>query len=323
MKRARGRRPPAAPGGRSLPASAPLDRVSVDCPAKVNLFLRVLAREDSGYHQIETFFLAVGLYDRLTAERGSPGVALRIEAGPCSDDLGPPSQNTVSRAAAAFYDAAELRPAVALSLAKRIPAGTGLGGGSSDAAATLVALNRLHGEPLTQRDLLRVGGGVGSDVPFFCNGAPAAFAWGRGDRLLPVRPPGPAWVAIAAPRERTSTAEAYGAVASALSLPAGPSVVPDMVLEGWRALARIRRNDFEEDAFRRVPALAEASAVMKGEGAIMAGLTGSGSAVFGLFATERAASAAAARARSLEAVAEAAAAPSLERPWLGAPTRAR
>lgn len=310
-----------------------MNRVSVDCPAKVNLFLRVLAREDSGHHQIETLFLAVGLYDRVTAEPGRPGVALRIEGPPARSPgssarprastpppgLGPPEDNTVHRAALAFCDAADIQPAVALTLAKRIPPGTGLGGGSSDAAATLVALNRLHGEPLARRDLLRIGGTIGSDVPFFCSGATAAWAWGRGDRLLPVRPPGPAWVAIAAPRERTSTAAAYAALSPGLALPARPSVLPDLAREGWDAVARIRRNDFEADAFRRIPALAEAAAAMTAAGAVLAGLTGSGSAVFGLFSSQRAASAAAEQAGSLAEIAEAVAAPALKGPW--APAR--
>lgn len=328
--------------------------VSVDCPAKVNLFLRILAREDSGHHQIETFFLAVGLYDRVTVAPGRPGVELRIEEAPATseaaaavalagpsgvspadggrvasppgfavaalavppDALGPPGDNTAYRAAQAFHAASGLAPATVVSLAKGIPPGTGLGGASSDAAGTLAALNLLHGEPLSRAEIVAVGGSVGADVPFFCSGAPAAVAWGRGDRLLPRDPPGPAWVAIAIPRERTPTAGAYASVSAKLALPAGPAVLPRVLPGGWEALARIRRNDFEDDAFRRLPVLRDARAVLVGEGAVLAGLTGSGSAVFGVFEGRDAAVGAAGLAGALDGIDAAVAVPALERAGL-------
>lgn len=344
--------------------------VSVDCPAKVNLFLRILAREDSGHHQIETFFLAVGLYDKVTVAPGRPGIELRIEEGPPSfeavgdvamhvpsgvssgckgrdasspgspcgresrdasspgfaaalavppDALGPPEDNTAYRAAEAFHAASGLAPATIVSLAKGIPPGTGLGGASSDAAGTLAALNRLHGEPLSRAEVLAVGGSIGADVPFFCSGAPAAVAWGRGDRMLPRDPPGPAWVAIAVPRRRTATADAYGSVSAKLALPAGPAVLPRALANSWEALARIRRNDFEDDALRRIPVLRDARAVLAEEGAVLAGLTGSGSAVFGVFEVRDAAVRAVGLAGALDGIDVAVAVPALAR--AGSPGR--
>lgn len=335
--------------------------VSVDCPAKVNLFLRILAREDSGHHQIETFFLAVGLYDRVTVAPGRRGIELRIEEGPTSFEavgaaasamssavpssvpsavssgresrdgsppgfaaalavpsgaLGPPEDNTAYRAAQAFYAASGLAPSTVVSLAKGIPPGTGLGGASSDAAGTLAALNLLHGEPLSRAEVLAVGGSVGADVPFFCSGAPAAVAWGRGDRLLPRDLPGPAWVAIAVPRRRMPTADAYASVSAKLALPAGPVVLPRALANSWEALARIRCNDFEEDAFQRIPVLRGACAVLAGEGAVLAGLTGSGSAVFGVFEVRDAAVRAAGLAGALDGIDAAVAVPALERAGL-------
>ena len=124
--------------------------VSVACPAKVNLFLRILAREDSGYHQIETLFQAVGLFDRVDVRPSVAGISISVDrsepapgAGDMIGDLGDPDDNTVMKAARAFFAATGMEPAVSLALTKRIPAGTGLGGGSSDAAGTLVALNLL------------------------------------------------------------------------------------------------------------------------------------------------------------------------------------
>lgn len=303
--------------------------ISVDCPAKVNLFLRILAREDSGHHQIETFFLAVGLYDRVTVAPSGSGIELRIEEGPTSsepagaaalavpsDALGPPEDNTAYRAARAFYAASGLAPATVVSLAKRIPPGAGLGGASSDAAGTLAALNLLHGEPLSRAELLVAGGSIGADVPFFCSEEPAALAWGRGDRLLPRAPPGPAWVAIAVPRRRTPTAGAYASASAKLALPAGPAVLPRALADSWEALARIRRNDFEDDAFQRIPVLRDARAVLAGEGAVLAGLTGSGSAVFGVFEARDAAVGAAGLAGALDGIDAAVAVPALDRAGL-------
>lgn len=312
--------------------------VSVDCPAKVNLFLRILAREDSGYHQIETFFLAVGLYDRVTVAAGDEGIAFSVEpphkaleaavapeAGADArsaavsappDSLGPPERNTVYRAARAFYAAAGLPPAAAVSLKKGIPPGTGLGGASSDAAGTLAALNFFHGEPLSRGQLLAAGRSIGADVPFFCSGEPAALAWGRGDRLLPCAPPEAASVVIAIPRERAPTAGAYASVSETLSLPARPAVLSAVARGDWGAVARTRGNDFESDRFRRTPVLAEACATLRREGAVLAGLTGSGSAVFGLFANGEAAACARSRVEPLEDIDDALVVPALARPWL-------
>jgi len=136
-------------------------------PAKVNLSLRVLARERSGYHQLETLFCALELRDEIEIERGGGALSLQVEGA----ELGPPEENLVHRAAVAFHDAAGIRPDTRIRLRKRIPAGAGLGGGSSDAAATLAALNALHGAPLGPTHLLRLGAELGSDVPFFLCGS--------------------------------------------------------------------------------------------------------------------------------------------------------
>ena len=205
--------------------------VAVACPAKVNLFLRILAREDNGYHQIETLLQAVGLHDRVEAHPADSGIGLKVVRGPTAPGLGDlvaevgeEANNTVTRAARAFFAATGLAPAVSLVLTKSIPAGTGLGGASSDAAGTLAALNALHGRPLERDRLTEIGGTIGADVPFFCSGHATALAWGRGDRLLGCPPPPAATVVIAVPEVRIATADAYRDIASTLDLPA----------PGWR-----------------------------------------------------------------------------------------
>ncbi len=268
-----------------------MNGVSMACPAKINLFLRILAREDSGYHQIETLFQAVGLYDRVDVHAGT-GEGLELEVRPGATDpglghiaaeLGRAEDNTVVRAARAFFAATGIAPSARLVLTKAIPAGTGLGGASSDAAGTLAALNALHGEPLTCRQLIELGGRIGADVPFFCTGVPTALAWGRGDRLLarPSPPAGP--VVLVVPRERTSTATAYREVSAKLTLPARPTRLRGTHAGSWESLAALQGNDFERTAFSRAPRLRELRDALAASGARPAGMTGSGSALFGVF----------------------------------------
>ncbi|MYA12122.1 MAG: 4-(cytidine 5'-diphospho)-2-C-methyl-D-erythritol kinase [Gemmatimonadetes bacterium] len=301
---------------------------TVGCPAKVNLFLRILAREDSGYHQIETLFQAVDLQDRVDVRPGAGGISLEVRpdksppargsvAPNTIGDLGAPDENTVMRAARAFFAATGIAPAVSLVLTKSIPAGTGLGGASSDAAGTLAALNAMHDTPLTTRDLIALGGRIGADIPFFCSGAATALAWGRGDRLLRCPSPPARPVVLVIPRERVSTATAYRETSAGLQLPAPPSLLarPSLLAEAgseaWRPLAALQWNDFERAVFARVAGLAEVRAMLAEAGASIARLTGSGAAVFGGFRDARGARAAAAAAGTMEGVAAALVVPTL------------
>lgn len=304
------RHPPVEDGARA--------RVTIQCPAKVNLFLRVLAREDTGYHQIETLFQAIGLYDRIEAQARDPGIALDIVPGETAAGLGDivselrGQDNTVMRAARAFFGATRIAPAVSLVLTKSIPAGTGLGGASTDAAGTLVALDTLHGHPLEPDQLLEIGGTIGADVPFFCTGSPTALAWGRGDRLLTWPPPPAATLAIIIPGDRIATADAYGEVARNLPLPAAPRRLPGLAEWAWGSIAALQANDFELGAFARFPVLAEARALLEGEGALVARMTGSGSAIFGVFTDPGRARHAARRAETIPGVVASFTAPTLE-----------
>ena len=277
-----------------------MNAVSVTCPAKVNLYLRVLAREDSGYHQIETVFQALELHDRLRLSREGEGVELTVDSG--SADLGDPEKNTVVRAARAFFRRSGVEGGVVAHLTKAIPAETGLGGGSSDAAGTLAGLNLLYGGPLTRDELIEVGGRIGADVPFFCAGAPLAVAWGRGDRLLP-RPSLPeAHVVVVAPSVRISTSWAYGALSGSLDLPA-PSGLLDLDEGlGWDSLEALQHNDFEEVAFPEHAGLGPIRDRLAESGALVARMTGSGSALFAVYDSEAVAGAAAEEALAMEGV---------------------
>ncbi|HZU05934.1 MAG TPA: 4-(cytidine 5'-diphospho)-2-C-methyl-D-erythritol kinase [Chloroflexota bacterium] len=159
--------------------------------AKINLVLEVLGRRPDGYHEILTILQAIGLYDELICE---PAAELTLEAPPLPDD----APNLVLRAAEALQNATGCQAGAALTLRKGIPIASGLGGGSADAAATLVALNRLWKLYLERRELARIAASLGADVPFFLLGG-TALASGRGDQLTPLPDPLPRWLVILVP----------------------------------------------------------------------------------------------------------------------------
>lgn len=254
--------------------------VRVRAPAKINLFLRILAREESGYHQLETLYSAIDFWDELVLDRTESAVTVEVDGA----DIGPPEENLALRAARSFLDESGSVDGVRIRLSKTIPAGAGLGGGSSDAGATLRAMNLMFGNPFSEAELLDLAAPLGADVPFFASGRGTALAWGRGERLigLPAVPQGV--VLLALPPLAVSTADAYQGLA-----------VPDRVvatargLEAFGDLARLAEmaeNDFERPVFARHPELGRLRADMEQEGAMTARLSGSGAALFGLFADE-------------------------------------
>lgn len=259
--------------------------LSVAAPAKVNLFLRILARDDGGFHQIETLLATLDFADELVLERSPGGVVLHVE-GPAPTD---PRENLAGRAAFAFFRAAGIDEGVTLHLEKRLPSGAGLGGGSSDAGATLRGLNRLFGEPLTLDALMRVGAELGSDVPFFVAGAPLALAWGRGERLLQLPPLPPAPALVLAPDFTIRTKDAYAAVAKARGARACASEGRALDLDtlaSWEGVARLAENDFEPVLLGSHPALARPLGVLRRSRALFALLSGSGSALFAIYSRE-------------------------------------
>jgi 4-diphosphocytidyl-2-C-methyl-D-erythritol kinase len=262
--------------------------MSVFAPAKLNLSLRVLAREETGFHQIETLFCALSLADEVRLAGGSPGLRLEVVAPPESagpiPDLGPLHDNLAWRAAATFFRLAGRPQAATIRLTKRIPSGAGLGGGSSDAAAVLKALNTIHGHPLSPDDLLLAGAQLGSDVPFFLAGCSLAWAWGRGGRLLPLPPLTARPVLLAIPPIAVSTADAYAWLAAERSARfVAPPAVLSAAIENWADADAMGRNDFETVVFQRFPLLGDVRTALSAAGARIARMTGTGSVLFGVF----------------------------------------
>src|SRR5450631_3870862 len=158
--------------------------MQVLAPAKVNLSLRILSRREDGFHEIESFITPISLCDEITIDKKA-GQEIDFR---CDDPSVPQGEeNLVVRAADAFFRATKLKPSLSIELKKKIPHGAGLGGGSSDAASTLLALNDLHGQALTRARLTSLAAGIGSDVPFFLARS-VAICRGRGEIVEPVGP---------------------------------------------------------------------------------------------------------------------------------------
>lgn len=253
--------------------------------AKVNLYLRVLAREASGYHSIETIFQRLDWGDHVTV-RVAPGRTLDCSGGSMpAEGLGPVEKNLAFRAALAYADATGWPSGFAIEIDKRIPVGGGMGGGSADAGAVLRALDALAPAPLGER-LVEIATALGADVPFMAIEAPTALAWGRGERLLAIAPLPARPVVLIAPGFAVGTADAYGWVAEARGTYAPESgVLSPASLATWEGIAALATNDFERVVARRHPRIAELVDELASFGAEPAMMSGSGSTVFGVFAT--------------------------------------
>src|SRR5438477_2006578 len=261
-----------------------MDAVRVAAHAKINLFLRILAREASGFHQIETAFALLELADELQVRRTDAGVKLEVN-GP---DLGPTDENLAVRAARAVLDATGNRFGVAIALTKRIPVRAGLGGGSSDGAAVLHAVNALAGNAVPRHELLHFAARLGSDVAFFAGGAALAVAWGRGERQfrLPAPPSLPALIAMPPSQVATPDAYAWWDEQHPTPEPRGPVTLDADALSTWGSIGRLGGNDFEPVVFAKHPELRGLFERLAETGPIWVRLCGSGSAVAAVYKKE-------------------------------------
>jgi len=261
------------------------DSVSISAHAKANLLLRVLARETSGFHSIETLFVLLELHDSVTVERTVGGIELQVDGA----DTGPAEENLAHRAAELLLMATGNRFGARIRLEKSIPVRGGLGGGSSDGAATLHALNQLSGNAVPRHEILRLAAQLGSDVPFFASGVAMALAWGRGERLFRLSAPKPAPVLLAVPEFGVSTKEAYELISQggAALLKRGPVVLDLNALKSWGEIGRLGGNDFEVPLFGREPRLKDLFERVAWTRPLLVRVSGSGSAVIALYKSER------------------------------------
>jgi 4-diphosphocytidyl-2-C-methyl-D-erythritol kinase len=277
-------------------------------PAKINLFLRVVGRRVNGYHELDSIFIPVSLCDRVRVEvRVEYKSAADTVIALACDDAGIPAgeKNLAWRAAAAFlgeFGSGITRPVhVAIDLRKQIPSGAGLGGGSSDAGAVLRMMAALCRVDDVSR-LAKVALALGADVPFFLS-PQVAHVGGVGERIEPLKAEGPGgdalfggnplWMVIAVPPVEVSTAEVYRALSPAQWSGAAPAEHLRAVAAGAITPAMLP-NDLAGVAMARYPEIAQLRSALIAAGAIGAAMSGSGGAVFGLFANAEAAAEAAA-----------------------------
>jgi 4-diphosphocytidyl-2-C-methyl-D-erythritol kinase len=248
--------------------------------AKINLSLRVGSLRPDGYHDVATVLAALALGDSLELE---PAATTQVEAFglPGGDSL-------VTRALGLLAQRAGHPAGWRVHIDKYVPVGAGLGGGSADAAAALGLANATLSQPLPLDDLISLGAEVGSDVPFFVSGHESALARGRGELLLPCPLRAPAWVVVAWPGVALGTAEVYGryrpppnARERVEALAAEPFATEDA-----EQLALLIENDLAAPAEQLCPPISSLRARLLACGALAASVSGSGSAVFGLFAGE-------------------------------------
>jgi 4-diphosphocytidyl-2-C-methyl-D-erythritol kinase len=265
----------------------------IRCFAKINLFLDVLGKRPDGYHNIETIFQTVSLGDVLEIELTSSEIVLE-----CNDPRVPlDAANLVLKAFHTISHIAEYTGGIRIRIDKNIPPGAGLGGGSSNAAATLVALNRLLHANIPEPPLHELARGLGADVSFFLTGG-LAVAWQRGDRFAPLPSMSESRVIVAVPRHITvATGEAY----AMLDVPEFTAAMPESLMDCTPRLQRIVNaldtstplsenedanailyNAFERPVFARYPEIARIKESLIASGAPLSLMSGSGSALFAL-----------------------------------------
>ena len=268
-------------------------KIYIKAPAKVNWYLRILGRRPDGYHDLESLMIPVDLFDEVSLTPIAEGVVLDCPALP---DV-PPEQNLAWRAAQAYLEACRPAGGVRSGIKKNIPAGGGLGGGSSDAAAVLTGMDRLSSGLTSFRDLVQVANSLGSDVPFFLYRQPA-IVFGRGDRIRPLEGLVPSfWTVLVHPGFGVPTAWAYAEWdrRNPGLTGGGESATKRPPLEAVNAAAGGLYNGFEDLVFEAHPVLRRIKTAILDAGADGALLSGSGSTVFGVFPGRKAAAAAAAR----------------------------
>ena len=257
--------------------------LSLKAPAKINLFLKILNRRSDGYHEIESLMQKIALFDMLHLSRKGEGIFLSCPGSKVPEDR----ENLVYRAADAFFSATRIAPGVHIVLEKNIPVAAGLGGGSSDAAAVLVGLNKLLAADLETECLMDIGLKLGADVPFFLEDCSVALATGIGECLQKVDPIREYWILLVNPGFAVSTKWVYEKFP--LTSYSNPYILArGQLMDGEShtispGLFEELGNDLEAVTVKRYPEIGNIKNELKKAGAIAALMSGSGPTVFGLF----------------------------------------
>jgi 4-diphosphocytidyl-2-C-methyl-D-erythritol kinase len=260
--------------------------VTIRAHAKINLDLRVLGMRPDGFHELRTVFQAIRLHDMIECIPREGPFAIECNAAGVPLD----STNLIWRAAQALWRALRRTGQVAdvlVRLEKQIPIQAGLGGGSTDAAAALVALARVWRVPVRPAQLTDVAGSLGADIPFFLAGG-TALGLGRGDEIYPLADLPRHWIVLLLPGFGVSSREAYEWYDLERELARGPTIREPQVVPGpWPSRAAQMINDLESPIARHHPEIDQMKAALRRVGALAAAMSGSGSSVFGLFQKRR------------------------------------
>ena len=262
-----------------------MDRVRLRAFAKVNYALEVCGLREDGYHDISTVMQSISLADEIELERADSGFEMLVE--PTGSEIGPPEENTLYRSWKLLRSLFDRELPVKVRLHKKIPAGAGLGGGSADAAAFLTGMNELYGLGLDLAALREIGDNIGADVPFCLSGG-TALAGGTGDVLTPLPPPPPHHLVLVKPSVSADTGEVYRAY-DALDATGGPSVEPVVAAlhnGDLSTLAQATGNSLFLATRKLLPEVEERGQELLRAGALGVMMSGSGSAVYGIFATK-------------------------------------
>lgn len=254
-------------------------RISLQAPAKINWFLSVLNKREDGYHNIISPMQCVDLFDELSFDEAED---IQVLSG-----LGIPSEeNLVYKAAALLKSASLYKFGARIELKKNIPVAAGLGGGSSDAAYTLIGLNRLWGLNFDKGALMRLAAELGSDVPFFLGG-PLALIEGRGEKVTELNTESSLVVLLVKPEVSVSTPWAYNSFKTRLTKKAVDIKLFCQALDGknFAFLRDAAFNDLEDVVIKKYPVVGELKRILAQNGALFSLMSGSGSTVFGVFHT--------------------------------------
>ena len=260
-----------------------MDCITVTSPAKINLGLQILKKRPDGYHNIQTIFQKISLYDEITLRLvPQPGISIAVDDPLIPDD----TTNLACRAASLLLKDQKIASGISLRIKKKIPAGAGLGGGSSNAAATLQGLNSLMGLQLPDAYLQRLCLSLGADVPFFISGYGTAYASGIGEIITPLKLSATLWFIIVFPGFSVSTAWAYSKFKS-LTKKKKKNIMP-ISIKDIQCVLPLLFNDFESIVIAHYPEIKRIKDTLTKFGAVETLLCGSGSSVFGVFASQNA-----------------------------------
>lgn len=257
------------------------EKIELKAPAKINLFLKILNKREDGYHNIYSWFQAVSLYDYVTYIKTSATGFKLQHNGPPSLPAG--EKNLIIKTAGLMFEMFDLVGGLNIELEKNIPISAGLGGGSSDSAATIYAIDKLYGLSLSDEEKREIGQKIGSDVPFFFSSGQAEVT-GRGEIIKNISIPSDYYLILIKPELSISTAESYSGLK--MDLTSSTEDIKLFCYKDFREMASDLseiENDFEKEQMKSFPVLEKVKDVLKNAGADLVRMSGSGPTIYGLF----------------------------------------